>query len=287
MTGRKWIVLLLAVLISGCSGTRIMRHTASKAFGSLSQALYQQRDPDIARNGSASFLLFIDALIHQNPDDERLLFLGLQAYTAYTTAFLMDSDPERAFTDFQAAMDYGFRLFKTQYHFSGAKTAPLDRWERLLASCSADDVPNLFWLANAWSGWIIAHPDKLSGLADLPVVVRIMETVLKLDETYQNGSVHLFFGLYHAIRPPAMGGDLDRSLTHFQKAIQMAGPDALMPKVLFARYYARAMFDRELYEITLRAVTSAPDPVNPELNLLNAMARQQARTLLESIDDYF
>ena len=54
-----------------------------------------------------------------------------------------------------------------------------------------------------------------------------------------------------------------------------------------ARYYARQVFDRRLYEELLREVLDRPVDAVPELTLQNAAAQRQARLLLDEIDDYF
>jgi len=150
-----------------------------------------------------------------------------------------------------------------------------------------DDVPYLYWLGYTWAGWITSHPDTMLAMADLSIVLMIMESVLLHDEAYNDGGVHTFFGIYFASRPPALGGDLDKSLMHFEKAIHMAPDYSLMPKVLMARFYARMTFDQTLFETLLRSVLDAPSLNDPNLNLMNAIAQQKAQVMLEEIDEYF
>jgi hypothetical protein len=60
-----------------------------------------------------------------------------------------------------------------------------------------------------------------------------------------------------------------------------------MAHVLYAKYYARQTFDRELFVSTLEKVLDAPVDSVPELTLLNTMAKDQAKGLLEKVNDYF
>ena len=59
-----------------------------------------------------------------------------------------------------------------------------------------------------------------------------------------------------------------------------------MAKVLFAEQYARLVFDRELHDELLGQVIAANAKV-PGMTLMNTLAQEQARQLLESANDYF
>ena len=59
-----------------------------------------------------------------------------------------------------------------------------------------------------------------------------------------------------------------------------------MIKVIFAERFGRTMFDRRLHDRLLREVIEA-DPQEPDLTLMNLLAQEKARSLLDSADDYF
>jgi hypothetical protein len=59
-----------------------------------------------------------------------------------------------------------------------------------------------------------------------------------------------------------------------------------MMKVVYAKQYARMMFDRELHDRLLNSVLSS-DTKQPGLTLMNTLAQKQAKELLESADEYF
>ncbi len=60
-----------------------------------------------------------------------------------------------------------------------------------------------------------------------------------------------------------------------------------MAYVLMAKYYARQIFDRELYESLLTEVLALPVDEVPELTLQNMAAKKQAGKLLEEADAFF
>ena len=59
-----------------------------------------------------------------------------------------------------------------------------------------------------------------------------------------------------------------------------------MVKVIFAKMYARMMFDRKLHDKLLEEVLSA-DPYIPGYTLVNTRAQIEAQELLESAEEYF
>ncbi|MBN1297077.1 hypothetical protein JXA80_09870 [bacterium] len=278
-----WI-LLAGVTMTGCTVRKMMSGT----INNLTQAVFRQRDPQLAREGSASFLLVIDGLIQGNPQDGDLLLHGVQMYTAYAGAFALSQDPERAFILYDQALDYGFRLWHRYFGWTDIRRMDIDTYRDVISQCGPADVPALYWTAFAWSGWISVHPESTLAIADLSYVVEAMKRVLVLNDHYQSGAVHLFFGMYYAIQPAGMGRDLNRSRDHFDAAMILAGPEAMLPKVLFARYYARAIVDEQLFVNTLEEVIHSPSscPV-PELNLQNAIAREQARIYLDRVHELF
>ncbi|MEC9256832.1 MAG: TRAP transporter TatT component family protein, partial [Pseudomonadota bacterium] len=57
-------------------------------------------------------------------------------------------------------------------------------------------------------------------------------------------------------------------------------------KVLYAKQYARLMFEQELHDTLLTEVLEA-DPYAEGLTLINRLAQRQAETLLAESADYF
>jgi hypothetical protein len=148
------------------------------------------------------------------------------------------------------------------------------------------DVPALYSLGAAWTGWIQVRREDWEAVADLPRVEAIMERVAALDETYEDGGAHMYLGVFATLLPPAAGGKPEEGRAHFERALEIGGDRNLMAYVLYAQYYARMMFDRELHDRLLTRVLEL-DPEVPGYVLVNTAARKQARTLLDGAEDYF
>ncbi len=113
-----------------------------------------------------------------------------------------------------------------------------------------------------------------------------MRRVLALDETWRDGQAHLYLGKLTTLLPAALGGKPEEGREHFERAMSLSGNRNLMAGVMFARSYARLVFDRPLHDRLLKEVLEA-DPDKPGYLLINVLARREARQLLESADDYF
>ena len=61
-----------------------------------------------------------------------------------------------------------------------------------------DEVGLLYALATTWAGWIQAHRDDWSAVADLPKVNACMKQVVQMDVNYDNGGPHLYLGLMNS-----------------------------------------------------------------------------------------
>jgi hypothetical protein len=66
----------------------------------------------------------------------------------------------------------------------------------------------------------------------------------------------------------------------------LSGGKNQMVRVLYAQYYARLVFDKELHDKLLNEVVAA-DVHATGLTLINTLAQQRAKKLLESGKDFF
>ena len=147
-------------------------------------------------------------------------------------------------------------------------------------------VPALFALGNAWAGWIMANKNDFNAIADMSHIEMIMQKVIELDETYKDGAAYLYMGTLATLLPPALGGKPEVGKQYFDKAVNLSKGKNLMVKVLYAKLYAKMIFDRKLHDQLLKEVVTA-DPYVPGYTLVNTWAQIQARELIDGADDYF
>jgi len=278
----------LLFLLSGCG--HITGYFTRPLFEDLMNSFLQQRDVTLAEQGTPSFLLVLDGLIQHNPDSKKLLLAGAQAYNAYSTAFVGERDPERNRILSEKAKSYALKALSLQRkEFAEARDRPYMEFETCLKSFKRKDVPFLFYAAASWAGWIQANASSMDALADLPKVEGLIRRVLDLDETFYYGAAHTFMGALLTVRPPALGGKPEEARQHFEKAIQIGQGRFLPAYVMYAKQYARLVYDGALFFGLLDTVLNSPvDPV-PELTLVNTLAQRQARELITQArkEEYF
>ena len=163
---------------------------------------------------------------------------------------------------------------------------PFNDFTKIVDQFSKEQIDLLYTLGSSWAGWIQNRSGDWNAAADLARVTYIMQRVLKLDETYQHGQVHLYLGILNTLLPPALGGKPEIGKQHFEKAIALSGGKNLIAKVIYAEKYARLVFDQELHDTLLHQVLKT-DPYSRGFTLTNMLAQQQAKALLLSGKDYF
>lgn len=271
------------LLLSGCSV--LISSATTKMTDNLSQAILNNNDLATVEAGGPAYLLMVDSLLHDDPDNASLLRAAATIYTAYTDVFVKDSS--RAQKLATKALDYALRaVCVSRSDACALRQASFQEFENGLVAFTAKDVPVLFTLGSAWATWIQACRQDWNAVAEISRVEAIMQRIIVLDEFYQDGAAHLSLGVLSSFIPPALGGKPETGRRHFERALEISQNKNLMAKVMYARHYARLMFDRALHDRLLNEVLEA----NPEVlgyALVNTLAQKQARELLESADEYF
>jgi tetratricopeptide (TPR) repeat protein len=81
-----------------------------------------------------------------------------------------------------------------------------------------------FWLGANYGG--AAEKSTIQGLSTVDDIKSQMETVLKIDEGYQNGSAFMVLGLVYLNAPALVGGDPNKAVEVMEKGEQFGEPNA-------------------------------------------------------------
>lgn len=276
-------VAAVALLLTGCAS--LIGSVTGGLFEDLSDAILDSDDPATVRDGAPAYLLMLDALLRGDPDNPELLRGAATLNGAYATAFVADEVRRRAFAT--KAFEFAHRAACIDIDWlCEVRTVGFDELARHAATLDARQVGPAYALATAWAGWIQAHAHDWNAIADLARVKPIMARVVELDEAHDHGGPHLYMGVFETLIPPTSGGHPEIGRAHFERVLELTDGRHLMAKVFFAQQYARLLFDRELHDALLNEVLAA-DAAAPGLTLMNTIAKEQARALLDSADDYF
>jgi hypothetical protein len=271
---------MLLPLLTSCASL-----VASVAADTLSAAILNQDDPVLVASGVPAYLLLVDGMISQNPDNEDLLAAGAQLFSLYGSRF--EPDRRRAERLTRKARRYGAlslcRAHEPACHWDGL---PYDDFVQELAEVDEKQVTYLYSYAIGWLSYLDATSEDWSAVAELPWVEAALQRALEMDEAYEHGALHGYLGTLNALRPPALGGRPEVAKAHFERAIELSGGRDLSMKVEYAKRYARLVFDQELHDRLLHEVVQAP-AAEPGYTLFNTLAKQEAVLLLESSPEYF
>ncbi len=275
--------LIVIGLINGC--TSAISSVTSHLANNLSNAMLNQNDPETVRAGLPAYLLLIDGLIEEDPENASKLLAGAKLYGAFAGTFVQDE--ERAQKLANKSLGFAKRALCIENELlCNTYNKPFEIFQPTLAQLSVDDVPIAYAFGNSWAGWVRSNSGDWNAVADLPKITALLERVVELQEDYKEGEAHLYLGVLATQLPPSLGGKPEQGRAHFERAIELSQGHNLMAKVLYAQQYARMLYKRELHDKILNEVMTAKTEY-PGLTLANTLAKQQAKTLLETADDYF
>lgn len=253
--------------------------------GNLSTAILNQDDPELVRDGAPAYLLMLDSFVESAPDNQAALSAAAKLYAAYGAVFV--DDPDRAHKLTKRALSYGQRtLCLADKRACGIWDMGYENFVAGLELLAEKDAAALYTFGLSGIAYIQTHSDDWAALAKLPQAQAIMLRVQEIDPGYEQAKVEHFLAVLYTIRPPALGGDFEAGITHYQRALSLSGGKDLSITVDYAKYYARTLYMRELHDKLLHEVLSA-EPVQSGYTLFNTLAQKEAQELLDSADDYF
>ncbi len=273
----------LLVGTSGCSF--YIRSATGDLTKNLKMAILDNDDPATVEAGAPAYLLLIDSLAASDPENAELARVAATLYTAYSDVFVSDDSRRQKLT--RKGLDYALQAACLQRREScDLRETAFETFTANVQSMTGKDLPTLYTLGVAWAAWIQARKGDWDAVAELPRVSLIMTRVLQLDEGWEKGSAHLYLGVLDALLPRSMGGRPEVGRQHFERAIELSKGENLAAKVIYARLYARSVFNRELHDRLLREVLET-GPEAPGFTLSNVLAQKEAEKLLAGSAEYF
>jgi hypothetical protein len=279
----RLFVIVSLLISSGCS--QLVSNAKQEFADDLSATMLEQNDPETVKQAVPAYLILISSMIKGDPDNVELLVSGSRLYGAYASVFVEDRLRQKRLSTI--SFDYAHHAFCV--HKPSACTIrelSYYEFEQSLKQFTRDDVQVLFALGSAWAGWLQANSADWNAVAELPRIKAIIQRVLELDPTMNNGDAYLYMAVMESFLPPAMGGKPELAKKNFEQAIEISDGSNLMAKLLYAEKYARLIFDRELHDQLLKEVINANVEIN-ESTLINSIAQHKAKLLLAQSDDYF
>jgi len=296
-------VLLLAIALalgaSGCSINTLVANKLGDALASSGSGFGSDDDPDLIGAAVPFSLKLMESVLTETPNHRELLLALAQGFVQYSYAFvempadeLEDRDLKAAYAQrerarrlYLRARNYGLRGLETAY--PGIGSALRADPARAVAGTSAQDVPLLYWTAAGWAAAISLSKDNAFLIGDLPIVEALVRRALALDETFDNGAIHVFLISYEMSRSGLSSDAPARARRHFARAVELSGGMHAGPFVTYAEAISVSERNRKEFEQMLRRALALDLDKKPEWRLVNLVMQRRGRWLLSQSERLF
>ena len=146
-----------------------------------------------------------------------------------------------------------------------------------------EDLETLYWTAASLGLAISADRNSPEMLVRLPQVEALLDRAFELDEAWDDGALHEFEIVFAPARPGAV--DYDSIEEHFERAEELSNGTHAGLYVSYAETVAQALQDADLFRSMLEAALAIDPDEHEEIRLVNLLAQEKARWLLERTDD--
>src|SRR6202789_3802077 len=203
----KRLVLLSAILLSGCSVKRYAINQLGNALAGTGTTFSADDDPELIRAAVPFSLKLVESLLAENPRHEGLLLAAARGFTQYAYAFVQEDADELEDTNKVAATAMRARAAKLylrarNYGLRGIEVKHPGFAERLRANpkeavkaLKKSDVPLMYWTAISWGAALSASHD-FAMLPEIPRFEALLDRVMEVDEAYDEGTGHTFMITY-------------------------------------------------------------------------------------------
>lgn len=288
------LILPLLQLITGCS------YSFDSFSNSLSQALRSSDDPETVIQALPSYLILLDGMVENNPDDEVVLNTSSNLITVYVGLLeaRLENNQEVSRTEQQLVKQQQKKLVNKALERSelaicihneelcNLTNRSYMEFEQRLKFATIDDIEYLYGIGRSWISWLQINAEDWNAMAQMPHIKLIMETVSNMNGAYENAGGYMYLGVINSLLPESLGGKPEIGKQHFDTAIRLTEGRNLMAKVLYAQYYSRVTFNEKLHAELIEDVLSST-ATESSMNLMNTLAKQKAKALKKSAVEFF
>jgi predicted anti-sigma-YlaC factor YlaD len=300
---RNGLALLAALLVlGGCSINRLAVRAVSDALaagGGQADAFSTDNDPQLVGDALPFVLKLYDTLLQQDPENEELLLSSGSAYVSYANAFLQTRATMLDQAQFEEREELIARaknlyirgrdrvLHALELRYPGFTEDVKSDDPELIAETTVEDVPYLYWTAAGWLGAVSTDPFDMGLSMQAGRAGAVMHRAFELDPDYDNGAIHEFYIAYYAGLPDGLGGSREKSVHHFERAVDLADGAKASPFVALATSVALPEQDIRRFVELMEQALSIDTEAYPQYRLINTIKQKEARFYLDNLDRFF
>ena len=294
-------IVALCLFLSGCAGM-VKKMAVNELADMLAGGgtVYSADDSPYLVGEAIPFgLKLMETLLAENPEHARLLLATSEGFLQYAYGYPLQEADAIEDDNLDKAIElrgearkllirsrnYALRGLETSY--PGFEKQLRSSPEEALASLSKKDMPYLYTAGASWAAAISVSKNDSELIGDLPIVEKMMERALKLDEAYDHGAIHGFFISYEMTRLGETGDLAKKARKHFDRAVELSEGKNASYYVAMAEATAIPLEDKEEFQSLLEKALEIDADKKPEWRLANLLFQKRARWLLSRVDRLF
>jgi predicted anti-sigma-YlaC factor YlaD len=291
--GPSLLIPCLLILSGGCSIKKLAVNKLGDMLASSGSTFESDEDPELVAAAIPFGLKLYEGLLAESPKHTGLLLAAASGFTELSYAFIdlkaeeakeesVDKAnvlQERARKMYLRAHGYAMRGLEVKYPGFGAA---LDNDAvTALKRVRKTDVPFLYWAAASLGLAISTSKGSPEMIGQLPLVEMIVNRIVELDETFDNGAVPEFLITLEAARSGVKLEDMEAAMRkHFDRAIEISKGKRAGTYVSFAENADEPAQNAAEFKSMLDKALAIDVDADPTTRLANVVAQRRARWLL-------
>lgn len=290
------LLLAAATLSPGCIKKIAINAVANTLSGEGAGAFTRDNDLEFVGDAIPFAIKLMESVRDAAPKHSGIRWTLCSSYTQYAMVFV-------SWPGEQNKSDYGAYQraeLRTRNFLKRAQGQCMDALEleypgfgeaftadpsAALAEIEDEHVGLLYWTGASWLARISKSKTDMDAIAELPSAAAIIRRALEMDEAWEDGSLHDLSILLEPSLP--MPGGYDRAREHYARAVELAGGRLASPHVSLATTVSIGEQKREEFVSLLNKALEVDASADPDTELVNTYAQEQAQWYLDHIDDYF
>jgi len=287
----------VVIFLFSCSPKKMILNQFDGVFDSIETVYMTDDDPQLVKESFPFNLKVVEILLDQNPDDRDMLLTAMSSFTMYSFGFIMEDAEIVGLDNYQAGNELYSRankLFKRSLkyglHGMELKYLKIHSWLDNRDDNNPfelEDMSYLYWLSATIGGLVSSSQGDPKFVVDLPKVGWLLEKALDIDEDWNNGALYSAMISYTMSRPDAVENREQIARDYFNKAIEVSkGNDISLYNNLAESVCVKYQYKDEYVELLNHVIDFDIDSAQ-ESKLMNTIAQNRAKWLLERIDELF
>jgi predicted anti-sigma-YlaC factor YlaD len=298
-----FLILTIPLFLVSCSLNRLVINKVSDSLtGSGQNEVFMgDSDPELVGDALPFAIKMYETLLANNPDHQGLILTTGSLFIMYANGFVQgpaETLPPEAYYEKQTRMERAKKLYRRgavlierglEKKFPGWNDSRKDpeKLAAFLARTKKEDVPLLYWNAAGILSAYALNPFDLDLGMRIPEVSTLIARAYELDPDYNHGALDEFYLLFYASLPEGMGGNMEKAELHYKRALEKSKGLSAGPYVSYAKAVAVPAQDYDLFKSCLEAALAIDTEAESANRLVNILAQNKARYMLENAADFF